>query len=297
MKYVLVTGARGFVGASMIEYIIETTDWIIYYTPRPPKDNDRLERIVCRGRVFEWNGEHMNIILHIAGNASSLSCIENPTKSVEDNIHETVKILEIAKNNAIEHFIYFSSVEVYGKDGMCYEDDTCIARNMYAATKHAAEQICRAYHSSYGVPCSIVRLNNTFGKFCQDERFPMIAIRKLRNKEKFTLYTKDGNIIGRRWTPIYDVAEMVCFIIEQPPGKTYNTTGDFMTNLQFIESIAQAIGIEKFEYELVEENICGRIGTQDAPPNLIRSLGWKPTKTFDERIKEFVESSSNLISF
>jgi nucleoside-diphosphate-sugar epimerase len=291
MKHVLITGARGFVGASMIEHFLEHTEYVVYYTKRPPKDDDRLNTINRMNRVFEWKGEHIDIILHAAGNPSSLACIENPIGAIEDNISETVKTLEIARKYKVEHFIYFSSVEVYGKSGKCFEDDICNTQNMYAATKHSGEQICKAYQSSYGVPCSIVRLNNTFGHFCQKERFPMIAIRKLLNGEKFTIYTHDDEVVGRRWTSIYDVAEMVCFILEQEPGKIYNTTGDFMSNLQFLECIANAMNIDGFDYELVEENVRGRIGNQDAPPDFIRSLGWKSSKSFEERIREFVSST------
>ncbi len=291
MKHVLITGARGFVGASMIEHFLEHTEYVVYYTKRPPKDDDRLNTINRMNRVFEWKGEDIDIILHAAGNPSSLACIENPIGAIEDNISETVRTLEIARKYKVEHFIYFSSVEVYGKSGKCFEDDICNAQNMYAATKHSGEQICKAYQSSYGVPCSIVRLNNTFGHFCQNERFPMIAIRKLLNGEKFTIYTHDDEVVGRRWTSIYDVAEMVCFILEQEPGKIYNTTGDFMSNLQFLECIANAMNIDGFDYELVEENVRGRIGNQDAPPDFIRSLGWKSSKSFEERIREFVSST------
>lgn len=296
MKTVLITGARGFVGASMIEHILDNTDWVIYYTQRPPKENDRLSQIDLKGRVHVWNHEKPDIILHIAGNASSLSCISNPLEAVNDNILETVKILELARNYNIEHFIYFSSVEVYGKSGTCLENDPCFAKNMYAATKHAGEQMCMAYQESYGVPCSIVRLNNTFGHFCQKERFPIIAIHKLLNNEKFKIYTNNAKIIGRRWTSIYDVAEMVLFILDQKPGKIYNTTHDFITNLDFLTHVASALGIENFEYETIEENVAGRTGDQDAPPDFIRSLGWKPSKTFEERIKDFVDTYLKRVS-
>lgn len=290
MKRVLITGARGFVGASVIEHILENTDWEIYYTKRPPKNDDRLSTINFKNRVHEWIEQKPDIILHIAGNASSLSCIRDPVEAVNDNILETVKTLELARKYHVEHFIYFSSVEVYGKSGTCLESDACIAKNMYAATKYSSEQMCMAYQESYGVPCSIVRLNNTFGHFCQKERFPIIAINKLLNNEKFIIHTHNGKIIGRRWTPIYDVAEMVLFILDQKPGKIYNTTGDFMTNLEFLKCIAKAMNIEHFEYQLVEEGIAGRIGDQDAPPDFIRSLGWKPSKTFEDRILEFVNT-------
>lgn len=291
MKTILITGARGFVGASMIEHILENTDWMIYYTKRPYKPNDRLCKIDSKGRLFEWNDEKVDMIFHAAGNASSLACISDPHSAVNDNITETLNTLEIAKKYKVERFVYFSSVEVYGKDGVCIENDMCSAVNMYAATKYSGEQICMAYQKSYGVPCSIVRLNNTFGKFCQEERFPMIAIKKLLNKEKFVIHTHNGDVIGRRWTSIYDVAEMVLFILEQPPGGIYNTTSDYMTNLDFLKHIASAMNIDNFQYDMVEECIAGRMGNQDAPPDLIRSLGWKSSKTFEQRIADFVNST------
>jgi len=291
MKRVLVTGARGFVGASVIEHILENTNWVVYYTKRPYKPNDRLAKINSKDRLFEWSDEKIDIILHAAGNASSLACISDPHGAVNDNVTETLNTLEIARKHCVERFVYFSSVEVYGKDGVCLESDMCSAVNMYAATKYAGEQLCKAYDKSYGVPCSIVRLNNTFGKFCQPERFPMIVVKKLLNKEKFIIHTHKGDVIGRRWTSIYDVAEMVLFILDQPPGGTYNTTSDYMTNLDFLKHIASAMNIDNFEYHLVEEGVAGRMGNQDAPPDFIRSLGWKPSKTFEHRIKDFVNST------
>jgi len=293
MKHVLITGARGFVGASMIEYFLENTEYTIYYIKRQPKEDDRLKQINFKDRVFEWNGENIDIILHAAGNPSSLSCIENPMSAIEDNVLETVKTLEIARKYKVEHFIYFSSVEVYGKNGLCYEEDVCCAHNMYAASKYSGEQMCKAYEMSYDVPCSIVRLNNTFGHFCQKERFPMIAIKKLLNREEFIIYTYNNKVIGRRWTSIYDVADMVNFILKQPPGKIYNTTGDYMSNLDFLKCIANSMSIHEINYKLIDENIKGRIGNQDAPPDFIRSLGWKSTKTFEESINEFVSSTLN----
>ena len=89
---------------------------------------------------------------------------------------------------------------------------------------------------------------------------------------------------------------MVLFILDQKPGKIYNTTHDFITNLDFLTHVASALGIENFEYETIEENVAGRTGDQDAPPDFIRSLGWKPSKTFEERIKDFVDTYLKRVS-
>lgn len=289
MKTVLITGARGFVGSALVQYFIEYTDYTIYYTKRPPKDDDRLNKIDLKDRVHVWEQQGIDIILHAAGNASSLKCIEDPESAIRDNILETFKVLEIARKHDIEHLIYFSSVEVYGNNGTCLEESSRESKNMYAATKCAGEEMCRAYHSSYGVPCSIVRVNNTFGKMCQEERFPVLVIKKLLNKEPIFLHSINGEIVGRRWLSIHDVTDMVYFILNQPPGRVYNTTGDYITNLDLVNYISKAMNIQNVSYRVIEENIPGRMGNQDAPPDFIRSLGWVPKYTFEERIQEFVD--------
>ena len=96
MKSVLITGARGFVGSALVQYFIEYTDYTIYYTKRPPKDDDRLNKIDLKDRVHVWEHQEIDIILHAAGNASSLKCIEDPRGAIHDNILETFNILEIS---------------------------------------------------------------------------------------------------------------------------------------------------------------------------------------------------------
>jgi dTDP-glucose 4,6-dehydratase len=289
---VLVTGARGFVGYSIVQYLLTHTDYIIFYQKRPYKENDRLRSV---DRIIEWTSETVDIIIHAAGNADSYSCIHNPGQAIQDNVIETFNMLEIAKTVGVTHFVYISSVEVYGTPGICFEDSECKAMNMYAATKHAGEQLCRAYHNSYGGPCSIVRLNNTFGPGCQPERLPVLAIKKLLGREKFTFYTDaDGSVIKRCWTPIVDVADMVHFILSRrPPGETYNLTSNYISNLELVQCIARAMGIETFEYELSKETTKGRVGSQHAPSDYIQGLGWRPKESFEYRIKEFVATQLN----
>ena len=214
---VLVTGARGFVGHSIVEHILSETDWTVFYEDRPPKPLDRLEEIKIPGRVLLYDDGHIDVIIHAAGNPSALACINEPDDAIRSNIEETFRILELARKHKVSRVLYISTCEVYGNiPGLTLENSFCEAINMYAATKLAAEHMCTAYSHSYNVPYSIVRLSNTFGPRCQPERFPVVAIRKIVNDEKIKIHCDaDGHPIKRRWTPIRDVASMVVFIIEK----------------------------------------------------------------------------------
>jgi nucleoside-diphosphate-sugar epimerase len=65
-----------------------------------------------------------------------------------------------------------------------------------------------------------------------------------------------------------------------------------MTNLEFISKIAKCLN-KTFEYELGYENIQGRNVSHNAPPDRLLELGWHPERSFDDRVKEFVEWTVN----
>lgn len=291
MKTVLITGARGFVGHSIVSHLLEKTDWVLVCPVRCPKTPDRLLELGPNKRILRTFDGKIDIIIHAAAEPSTIACIDNPAGAVDSNIMETLKMLEFARTQTVEHFIFISSIGVYNDNGgsPCLETTLCTAQNMYAATKLACEQMCMAYLHSYNVPCSIVRLGDVFGPRSQQTRLPTVALRKLINNEKFVIHCFNGQLAKRNWCSVVDAADMILFIIRQPPGKTYNVSGlECMTNLKFITEIAKCLG-KTVDYELGYENIQGRNVSHNAPPDLLLSLGWRPEKTFETHVKEFVE--------
>jgi len=248
---ILVTGGNGFVGINIVNEILNNTDWeIVCYV------NKNAERIPSHVKQITSLAELtsdiiFDVIIHAGGNPSSKSCILNPVDAFQSNIAFTFEILEFARATNIRKLIFFSSCEVYGfaSDTSC-ETDMLRSYNMYGASKVACEHMCSAYFHTYGISTVAIRLLNTYGPYCQEERFPSIIQKKFETEQipHFILTNKTS----KRWLDIREMARRTIFIIKNMPigFENFNFVGD--ENLNLAEFIKKLSNNREFTYEYIE---------------------------------------------
>jgi nucleoside-diphosphate-sugar epimerase len=253
MKNILITGGNGFVGINIINEIINATDWNI--TCLINKTDDKIPENI--NRIYDLNiDSYYDFIIHAGGNPSSKSCIENPQSALNDNIITTFHILEYARKNKIKNIIFLSSCEVYGHAiETSNENDLLKSYNMYGASKVACEHMLSAYCYSYGLSGVSIRLLNTYGPYCQKERFPSIIKYKFEN-EKIPHFVL-SNKTKKRWLNIQEMANRIIFIMNNMPNghETFNFVGD--ENLSLVEFIHKLSNGKHFTYEYLKEEIQG----------------------------------------
>ncbi len=249
---VLITGGNGFVGINIVNEIIQNTDWQIVCLIH--KNSHRIPTSI--EKVYELNDNMtFDVIIHAGGDPSSKSCINNPENAL-GNIVNTFNILEFARRTNVKKMIFFSSCEVYGfaTDTSC-ETDMLYSYNMYGASKVSCEHMCSSYFHTYNISIVAIRLLNTYGPYCQEERFPSIINKKFENEEvpHFIL----SNKTSKRWLSITEMAKRTIFIIKNMPigFETFNFVGD--ENLNLVEFINKISGNKKFTYEYKKEEING----------------------------------------
>lgn len=251
---ILLTGGNGFVGCNIINEIIKTTNWEI--TCLINKNYNNIPNEIRKITDLESIEQEFDFIIHAGGNPSSKSCINNPESAINDNILFTFKILEFARKNNIKKIILFSSCEVYGyaTDTSC-ENDLLISYNMYGASKVACEHMCSAYFHTYGICTTAIRLLNTYGSFCQEERFPSIIKQKFES-EKIPHFIL-SNKTKKRWLNIEEMAKRIVYIINNMPNKfeIFNFVGN--ENLSLVDFIKLFAEDREFTYEYLKEEISG----------------------------------------
>lgn len=310
-KNVLVTGASGFIGSNVLEYLLKKTDWNFTcicswrHKGNPlnlqPLDKNRVKIVTLDlvGGIPDLGD--FDYIIHMASESHVDRSISDPLNFIENNVSSTLQLLEYAREHMPEVFILFSTDEVYGAIEH-KEWDILLPSNPYAASKAAQEMIAIAYWKTYKIPIVITNSNNIVGKNQDPEKFiPKIA--KLINAgAEVTIHTSNGKPGKRYYNPVNNVADALMFILNRVPSvyandvlmkkqvdrpNRYNLPGGReLDNFEMAQLIADLLG-KPLHYKLVDaETIRPGYDTFYAKTSgALEKLGWKPPQTLEQGLQ------------
>lgn len=253
----------------------------------------------------------INYILHLAAGSHVDRSIEFPMEFVMDNVVGTTNILEFArKHKSLERFIYFSTDEIFGvaPEGVDYKErDRYNSTNPYSASKAAGEELCVAYENTYGTPIFITHTMNVFGERQHPEKFIPLCIRRARDGDTVFIHSNaDKTQAGsRHYIHASDVADAMLFLLNLDNPSIYepdygnakcpkfNVVGkEEIDNLSLAKMIAAAAGKE-LNYEMIDFHTSrpGHDLRYALSGEYMKSLGWEPKVSLQERISEVVHWS------
>lgn len=180
MRKVLVTGANGFIGSHLTEVLVkagtEVTAFVHYnsfnswgwldFVESRIKDSLRIIPGDIRdpsGVRDAVKGQHH--VFHLAALIGIPFSYRSPDSYVETNIKGTLNVLQACREERTEHILITSTSEVYGTARYVPIDEKhpTHGQSPYSATKIAADRLAEAFHSSFGLPVTVVRPFNTYG--------------------------------------------------------------------------------------------------------------------------------------
>lgn len=278
---VLITGANGFLGVNIVNYIIDKfPHWDLTCIVHVAHDKiPSGVRVLHHDLSIPLNmDETFDVIVHAAACPSSRDCIKNPSLGMNNIIH-TFNILEMCRKNKVPKLIFFSSCEVYGRGSdTLKETDVLQSVNMYGASKVAGEHLCAAYAHSYGVQCVALRIMNTWGPHCQPERFASIVQKAFETQEcpHFVIETT----ARKRWIHVKDLA--------------HKTTDLIQVELSDVFTVFNVVGDEN----LTLEEFITKFGKKFTVEYNLKTLeqGYEPGFNADgSKLAHFLDSSSHVI--
>ena len=283
----LVTGGAGFVGTNLIKRLLSDSHWdeVVsldnYSTGKRENEqdgckyievdiSDRLRRHKAFGLEI-YQVEKPDVIFHLAAKARIVPSIQNPTKSLFNNIDSTINVLEYARINNIP-VVYAGSSSAHGD----------IYANPYTFTKWNGEELCKLYSNVYDLPIAICRFYNVYGdgQLSEGAYCTVLGIfeRLYNNNEPLTI-TGDGEQ-RRDFTHVDDIVDGLIRCAWVLGGKTFELGRGKNYS---INEIADAFGDYPTEY--IEEKPGEMRNTLNTDTRARDMLDWNPTGDIIEYIK------------
>lgn len=312
-KIVYITGCLGFIGSYVTRaclnrgWYVKGVDKITYAANKDLltefKKYKNFSFVHCDINDLKFLYD-CDYVINTAAETHVGNSIASSTEFVKSNIDGVHNILELIKNHRGENtkkpvLIHFSTDEVYGdiESGDHLETDILKPSNPYSATKAAADMLVMAWGRTHKVPYMIIRPTNNYGIGQYVEKLIPKSVKFLNIGRKIPLH--DNGEPYRNWLHAEDTAEAVITLIQNGKvGEIYNVAGGFeQRNIETIKKVITVYGIDDIEcYLNYVDFSCDRPG-QDIRYSLndekLRSLGWSPTKKFDEEIKNVVNYYRN----
>jgi len=313
----LVTGGCGFIGSNFIRYVLKNyPDWEIVNLDKLTyagnlknlegvEENKRYKfvkgDIADRALVDKlFSQEKFDAVINFAAESHVDRSILDPSPFIETNIKGVQVLLEAARQYKVERFIQISTDEVYGslgETGKFTEDSPLKPNSPYAASKAAADLLCRAYHKAYGVPVIITRSSNNYGPYQFPEKLIPLMIRNALHGKPLPVYGKGENV--RDWLYVEDNCRAIALVLQKGRvGEIYNIGGGCeKRNIEVVQLICDLL-----KNHPKTQHLTPKIQHIEDPrgaahdfryaldcTKIKEELGWEPQVNFEEGLRRTVE--------
>lgn len=316
-KHFCVTGATGLIGSVLVKCLLALDSSIKITIPVRSKEKavavfgDCYDRLIVEPIVSleEWCfslDKSFDFIVHCASPTNGKFMQENPVDTFALAYQSTYNLLQACLRLNIQGFIYLSSLEYYGQildDSIPVTEDvqgfvdSVSSRSSYPFGKRAAEYLCYAFATQYGVNAKVARLTQTFGAGVapNDNRVFAQFARSVINNQNIILHTTGSSAKPYCYTTDC-ISAILHILIKGTKGQAYNVANE--------DSYISIKELAKFLRDTFNPSISVNIDLHSdygyAPETKLRlsteklkALGWKPQYGLKEMFERLIVSFSD----
>lgn len=249
----LITGAGGFVGRYLCEYLLAQSDWELLGTVYPePAEASRPQPYLSlvpldlrdTGRVGELIGDFRpDVVFHLAAQSHVPSSFADPWQTLENNLRAQLNVLEgVRRAGLSSRVIVIGSNEEYGwprpEDLPLTEESPLRPVNPYAISKVGQDFMGLQYHLAYGMDVLRLRPFNHTGPG-QAPHFVVPAFARQIARIEAGLQepvVRVGNLeVARDFTDVRDIVRAYYMAaVAGEPGEVYNLASGRAHSIRWI---------------------------------------------------------------
>jgi len=222
MRKVLVTGGAGFIGSYLVDCLARDRDLEIVAADNLYRGlRSNLAQALGNGRVrfveadtrdakkMQVLTEGVQVVFHLAAQASVLGAEEDVDYALETNVVGTFNVLRACEQADVQRLVFASSREVYGEAQVLpvAEDAPLAPKNVYGMSKLGGEAYCDLFRRERKLDVAVLRLANVYGPRDFGRVIPIFVENALRG-EPLTIYG------GRQELDFVWVGDVVAILAE-----------------------------------------------------------------------------------
>lgn len=239
-KTLMITGASGFIGSNFIERYKDRYNII------------PIDLLKIKPEEINFNG--VDTVLHLAALVHQMQGAPRE-KYFEVNTELTRRVAEEAKKQRVKHFVFYSTVKVYGYDGDLYnhnmilnEESECNPINdPYGESKWEAEKILRSLEDD-NFKVGIIRPPMVYGKGVKGNMESLIKLVKLLSILPFN-YSKNR----RSLVNIENLMYLTTLVIDKEAQGVFLPLDEKNISLkEIVEGIEKAYNLKRINIPMIQ---------------------------------------------
>lgn len=297
---VFVTGGAGFIGGHVVTSLLRAGHEVTVldnlstgHAEAVPSEVDFIQGdLRDEFNLKGWLQGH-DAVIHLAALVPVPTSVRRPVEFAENNVVNTVRLLEAMHQTGVKRIVFSSSATVYGlpKSLPLREDAPLgVQSNPYGATKVSAEAFVAAYQRLYDFDATILRYFNPYGpnELCDPETHlvPNVIRNALAGKP-VPVYWKGEQV--RDYIYVEDLAEAHVAVLDVPGLSTFNVGSETGVKVNDVINAVSAILGQELQVDDLGERPGDVPALYAASDHLRATTGWRAKVPLDEGLRRTVD--------
>ncbi len=311
MSKILVTGADGFIGSHLVEYLVaqgknvraftfynsqNSWGWLDESSEKVRKSIEVVSGDIRDEHFVRQSVQGCDTVLHLAALIGIPYSYHSPGSYVSTNIQGTLNVLQAARDFGVKKVIHTSTSEVYGTARFVpiTEEHPLNGQSPYSATKIGADQLALSFFQSFATPVTVVRPFNTYGPR-QSARavIPTIISQIAAGAKEVHLGalspTRDFNYVG-------DIVRgFAAAVASKADGEVVNLSSNYEVSVSAVAEVLQELMNKKVKITSDEERVRPKASEVERlwgdNQKAAKLLNWRPEFSGVEGLKRGLKTT------
>lgn len=309
MAKIVVTGGAGFIGRPVVKYLLQNGHAVkvldnLSKGKYIPVKNETLCKVdLMDSRKTAENLKDADFCIHMAAKIGGVGYLhKNSATILSDNANMLSSVFNGAVKAKVKRIIYISSSMVYesAKNFPSKEDDVRsipLPKTAYGFSKLVGEIYCQAYKDQYGIDYTIIRPFNAYGPGEMPANEVGLAhvipdfLRKIHDGQYPVEVLGNGKQV-RCFTHVDDIARGIAMTVDSKNSRNQAFNMADQNPITIDELLKLIWRLSKVDKPLKIKHMQGLTAdVQKRIPDVSKarkSLGWKPSITLEDGLKDLI---------